>query len=76
MLQFLDVVLEENYDFLTIGYGKNVTDAALVMKISGSMSLTTVVIDANDVWMSFKTDMSTVKRGFAVSIEWIPGGKI
>ncbi len=60
--------IQTNRDYLSIGYGHNVTSETQVLLLSGSRPPKTFAIDQDTAWMWFTSDYRTAWRGFKVRI--------
>ena len=70
IIQITHFDLEEDYDFLLVGYGDNPSDFNKVLaKLTGKSKLRTLTSSDHHTWVSFVSDSSGVSSGYDIIIE-------
>ena len=72
VVSIINVSLQLEGDFLTIGVGDEVSDSAVVLMLTGNAAPRIVTIDNEKMWLRFTTNTLSQNRrtGFWLQIEW------
>ncbi|XP_072033280.1 uncharacterized protein [Amphiura filiformis] len=71
VVSFLDFNLERNYDYLYIGHSPDVVSADLILSgTKGGSAPDIFATNESTLWITFVTDYSVTKRGFALLLQW------
>ena len=68
ILRFVLFSLATNRDYLTIGYGHNVTSDTIVSRLTGTVAPNTVTINGISAWMQLTTPFGGY-WGFVIEVE-------
>lgn len=68
VLRFLDFELEEGWDFLTVGTGRNSSN--VISKYTGHYVPETLSSEITDIWIFFDADGLYSFKGFLLQFEW------
>ena len=68
-INILQLNLEANYDFLTLGYGSEETDDSTVVTLTHASSPNSIYVFDSIMWTRFTSDRSSTRSGFVIQIE-------
>ena len=61
--------LELYHDFLSIGYGHNITQNSTVFHLSGELAPASLTINSSSCWITFNTDEEGQRHGFEIQLQ-------
>ena len=70
-IAIIDFELENGYDILTIGNGKEATAGSKMVVLSGFVKLRRIIIMASDAWLQMTSDSSGSATGFLFNVEQV-----
>ena len=69
VIEFTQFQLEQDFDFLTVGEGRNVTDVSKIVGSTGNWAPSKIIIlNAESIWMTFLSDILFPDLGFGLLI--------
>ena len=69
VIRFVYFRAQTNHDFLSVGYGQNITLNTTVLNLSGKMGPNLLTINSSLAWMTFTTDSRYRWPGFHITLE-------
>ena len=68
-INILQLNLEATYDFLTLGYGSEVTDNSTVVTLTHASTPNSIYVFDSIMWTRFTSDHSSTHSGFLMQIK-------
>ena len=68
-IHILQQIIENGYDFLTLGSGANVSEGTAVIVLSPDVFPNSVIITGPTMWLRFQTDGSSTRQGFFLQLQ-------
>ena len=71
---FVDINLERNYDFLSVGFGpsQDIPGSGEIIRLTGTVLPEDVTTPGPAMWMRFTSDSVIAEFGFSVEISAVP----
>lgn len=69
IIRIITLIMENGYDFLTIGNGDEPSDVSAIIYITGATKLTALTSNSSRMWIEMTTDGVVNMDGFMVQLE-------
>ncbi|KAJ8030424.1 Neurotrypsin [Holothuria leucospilota] len=67
-VKFVDISLENNWDYLSVGPGKEPSFSLTLLKVTGETIPNDQVLNTRNMWIRFTSDLSNTSRGFRLNV--------